>query len=429
MNQSYLQGSESLQCDSNGQCPCKGTVQGRQCDMCPRNMVNITAGCVNCPDCYSLVEREVDALREQLKELRGVMANTDGSTIEPSPDFKAKIQEVQDVVQAAFDKATESAAMAGELEVAKKKIEDLIKELTNDNKESGAVMADIGRTVASTEDKLADASDTIDYISGQLEEGVKMLLEEGAAALERAEENMNTLSEENKEMQRKAQQAMVIAQRQQEESRDAVEKADQALQLAESALDNAKTARTTLRDTKVKLDTLVDEVGEIREEYELAKSAADNYIGEAEATLAQAKSLSDQACNAGPDIDLSGLKESLRNLDRKASKALSDAQQLKNSADLILDEADETIAQAEQLLTDSESTGTQMSQLKKAAKLALRESEAAVEECTDLIEAHTSGFDRAIFFLSSVVFNHKMLEFEFGNGSLNLHLSPISTPS
>ena len=45
---------------------------------------------------------------------------------------------------------------------------------------------------------------------------------------------------------------------------------------------------------QVKLDTLVDEVGEIREEYELAKSAADNYIGEAEATLAQAKSLSDQ---------------------------------------------------------------------------------------------------------------------------------------
>ena len=26
-------------------------------------------------------------------------------------------------------------------------------------------MADIGRTVASTEDKLADASDTIDYVS------------------------------------------------------------------------------------------------------------------------------------------------------------------------------------------------------------------------------------------------------------------------
>ena len=87
-----------------------------------------------------------------------------------------------------------------------------------------------------------------------------MLLEEGAAALERAEENMNTLSEENKEMQRKAQQAMAISQKQQEESRVAVGKAEQALQLAESALDNAKTARTTLRDTKVTNNWLGNEV-------------------------------------------------------------------------------------------------------------------------------------------------------------------------
>ena len=35
-------------------------------------------------------------------------------------------------MQAAFDKATESAAMAGQLEVAKNKIEDLIKELVRD---------------------------------------------------------------------------------------------------------------------------------------------------------------------------------------------------------------------------------------------------------------------------------------------------------
>lgn len=41
-------------------------------------------------------------------------------------------------------------------------------------------------------------------IEEQLDEGVRMLLEEGEAALQRAEDNMNTLSDENMEMQKKA---------------------------------------------------------------------------------------------------------------------------------------------------------------------------------------------------------------------------------
>ena len=44
------EGSESQQCDDSGQCQCKGTVQGKRCDMCPRNMVDISLGCVSkCP--------------------------------------------------------------------------------------------------------------------------------------------------------------------------------------------------------------------------------------------------------------------------------------------------------------------------------------------------------------------------------------------
>ena len=41
------EGSESQQCDSDGQCDCKGTVQGKHCDICPSNMFDISEGCLS----------------------------------------------------------------------------------------------------------------------------------------------------------------------------------------------------------------------------------------------------------------------------------------------------------------------------------------------------------------------------------------------
>lgn len=40
------EGSLSLQCDTNGNCPCRTNIEGKHCDRCMENKYNITAGCI-----------------------------------------------------------------------------------------------------------------------------------------------------------------------------------------------------------------------------------------------------------------------------------------------------------------------------------------------------------------------------------------------
>jgi len=52
------------------------------------------------------------------------------------------------------------------------------------------------------------------------------------------------------------------------------------------------------------LDRLTGDIGELKEDYEIAKNAAANYISTAEDTLQAAKQLKQQACSADNDIEV-----------------------------------------------------------------------------------------------------------------------------
>ena len=43
---------------------------------------------LDCPDCYSLVEREVDLLKGKLEELKEIMSDVDAPTIEVRSDIR-----------------------------------------------------------------------------------------------------------------------------------------------------------------------------------------------------------------------------------------------------------------------------------------------------------------------------------------------------
>ena len=63
-------GSLESQCDYLGRCKCKPNIAGDKCNKCERNYQNFTSGCLNCPQCYDLVENRYHNISTQLNSLK-----------------------------------------------------------------------------------------------------------------------------------------------------------------------------------------------------------------------------------------------------------------------------------------------------------------------------------------------------------------------
>lgn len=94
------EGSYSLQCEERtGQCLCKDSVEGRKCDRCVENKYNITAGCIDCPPCYRLVQEHITVLRSKVNELRVIIENIgENPQAINDTDFRMKMAAVNESV-------------------------------------------------------------------------------------------------------------------------------------------------------------------------------------------------------------------------------------------------------------------------------------------------------------------------------------------
>lgn len=74
-------------------------MAGRRCDQCKENKYDRKRGCVNCPDCYNLVQDAVTEHREKLKQLQNVLKDINNNpTVVNDERFEEKLKEVQSYV-------------------------------------------------------------------------------------------------------------------------------------------------------------------------------------------------------------------------------------------------------------------------------------------------------------------------------------------
>uniref|UniRef100_A0A7E4UTB1 Laminin EGF-like domain-containing protein n=1 Tax=Panagrellus redivivus TaxID=6233 RepID=A0A7E4UTB1_PANRE len=102
-------GSENATCNvQTGQCPCKANVEGRRCDQCSENRFNIRAGCMQCDDCYTIIQSRKNDIVTKISELHSGLDYWENNKVEITDEGLLKIiseqvENIKDLKQDAFE--------------------------------------------------------------------------------------------------------------------------------------------------------------------------------------------------------------------------------------------------------------------------------------------------------------------------------------
>lgn len=84
-----------LQCDEMGKCKCREGFAGLKCNQCDENRHNFTSGCLQCEECYSLVQVKTNGLRDRMKEFELTLNSMLASVTNSSFNYEAKDENVE----------------------------------------------------------------------------------------------------------------------------------------------------------------------------------------------------------------------------------------------------------------------------------------------------------------------------------------------
>lgn len=177
-------GSKGLQCDTFGQCPCLDNVEGRQCDRCKENKHDRKRGCVNCPDCYNLVQDASKRHLAKLEQLQNILNEIERNpTVINDEEFEKQLKTIQQEVKqlsedAKYGLGSDDTTILEKLEDIRKRQRDIDGTLSEieeniqaarENIDSAHVNITLAEhTLKDAENKISDAIDSIETEGKQL---------------------------------------------------------------------------------------------------------------------------------------------------------------------------------------------------------------------------------------------------------------------
>lgn len=334
-------GSRTLQCDqTTGNCQCKHNIEGRVCDRCAENKFNISAGCLDCPVCYNLIQQQVTILRRKINELTLIIENINNnpSAIDDA-DFRRKLDSVNDLVMRLWQDAKRytgtDGSLSEQMDAIRLAVTDLVSTLTT-------ITTNIDHASHSSHKAAIDttaAERSIEEAERALSAAERNLEYEGQNALREAKEAQMNLGIQSDRMTRIALEARTEAERQEASAMQIEKNAKDALSTSEEALRTAQEA--LMKPTQV-----ADEIDKIRREaadtgrlYNRTKTLAEESHQKATETYRESLAIYTEA-------------ESIRVTQVDVSSMKSEINQVKEEAGQIKTEADELIALHQELMAD-----------------------------------------------------------------------------
>ncbi|KAJ8300900.1 hypothetical protein KUTeg_022419 [Tegillarca granosa] len=319
-------GSLNLQCDNNGHCPCHNSAEGRRCDRCVENKYNLTAGCVDCPPCYSLVQQRVNVHRGKLRDLKNLIINIGNNPAAfNDTDFKEHMNKVNDSVMMLLDEARGAISDNGTLT---KQLADMKKTIQDVMIKTGTITRNIKSADEASKASMSDiekAHEAIDRAERALQSAETYIDTEGRAALQRAQEALKKFGQQSKQMTE-------IATRAKQEADRQMEQAKRIEMLANNALNTYSDASRLYNQTKL-----------------LAADARKRAVDAYQESL---KLYTEVTSLPLPSLDVPILLQNSREIKLEASQIKDEADRImKENADLLNDVTNQKI-NAEDLLAD-----------------------------------------------------------------------------
>ncbi|RZC40648.1 laminin subunit gamma-1, partial [Asbolus verrucosus] len=323
-------GSKDLQCDASGQCPCLDNVEGRRCDRCKENKFDRQRGCVDCPDCYNLVQDASRSHQDQLARLGEILDEIERRpTVIDDDEFPSELAKLQNDINLFHEKVKNAT---GENSIIQQ-----VQDIRNREKEISRTLSAIDENVYLANEKSNIAEQNIEITDEVIEETEEKLNEafenldvQGRKALESAWNRAQIVGQQSDKMTQIAHEARELAEKLDKDADSITEKANDAKNKSIKAYEIAKNAIT-------KQNNISDEERQIRSELmnieiklnktkEWTKEVSDKARDAKKNALALLNEVNNLVI---PEIDIPQLKA-------EAERIRADAQKLRNETDEIL---------------------------------------------------------------------------------------------
>ncbi|EFN65099.1 Laminin subunit gamma-1 [Camponotus floridanus] len=344
-------GSQDLQCDANGQCPCLTNVEGRRCDRCKENKHNRQHGCIDCPDCYNLVQSAVNDHRRRLAELEDTLNKINSSpTVIKDSDFEKELKNVQDRVKALLTSAKEGSNI--ENKTLAEQLDELREQLNTIDKiyQTVDVTASDARDI--TEEGLTnmdEAEKVLDIIFDQLKEAENYLATDGANALAAAKLRAEQVGQQNRQMTSIAQEARVLAEINTNEAK-------KLHMLAEQARNTTLEAYNLAKQTISKYSNITDEIRGLENKLAQLEDRMDEVRNLTAIAAAKSSAVSQEALDllildlTLPTVDLEQLRQQVETVSNEGLRIKEQAQLLLEQNENFIKEMSEKVKNSEELL-------------------------------------------------------------------------------
>ncbi|KAJ3635456.1 hypothetical protein MTP99_008363 [Tenebrio molitor] len=337
-------GSKDLQCDVSGQCPCLNNVEGRRCDRCKENKYDRQRGCVDCPECYNLVQEASQKHQEKLARLGDALDEIERRpTVIDDDQFPRELQKLQTNIDVFHDKVKNAT---GENSIIQH-----VHDIRSREKEISRTLSAIDENIYLANEKAAAAEQSIDNTDQVLEETDDKLNDafnnldtQVRGALKSAQERANNAETQSENMRKIAHEAREIAEKLDRDADALTRKADDAKNRSIEAYEIAKKAITKQNNISEEERLLRVELNNVESKLNFTKERTKEVSDRAEEAKKNALVLLNEVNNLViPEVDMPKLKE-------KAAELKLGAQQLRNETERIVKESRDLVAKIQEQL-------------------------------------------------------------------------------